>query len=316
MFENWDLELHWDLGFGVWKFAMLRLRICPNCQEEIYSQKAYFCHRCGAELPPPPEIEKPSRAETKPKVKEEKKKARVSKLLIIITTTIFFAALAIVGNHYFRYFSKIELFPPPSPPPPKNETFVADISFEVANHPFSAKGLSEVVPADVDLYLESIDPEILLPSLISPEDWSKIQSVFSEKLGLSVSEAASFLEDEFAVVQEATASAFLARARDVDFLEQKIAEVGEYNSWQAKVVEGILVISNSPDLIRRIEEAQKKLTLNLSLTPGFAEARKKLPKTGQIFYYGKKRLDFIPDSIKGKAFVVSKKDGGVIITGL
>ncbi len=218
-----------------------------------------------------------------------------------------------VGVYYF-YSQKQQ--PSQQPPVPKNEAFVADVSFEVADHPFSAKGLAEIVPADVDLYLESIDPEVLFPSLVSTEDWAKAESFFSEQLGLNASEVASFLEDEFAIIQEATTSAFLAKVRDVDFLEQKIAEVGEYEGWQAKIVEGVLVISNSSDLIRSIEEAQKKLTLNLSLTPGFTEARKKLPKTGQIFYYGKKRLDFIPDEVKGEAFVIAKKNGGILVTGL
>jgi len=292
---------------------MLRLRICPQCQEEVYSQKTYFCHRCGAELPPPPIIKETASTEVKPSVKKENRKRRIPRLSLVIAALIFATALGVGVYYFYSHRQPSSISPPPAP---KNEAFVADVSFEIPNHPFSAKGLSEIVPADVDLYLESIDPEVLLPSLVSSEDWAKAESFFSEKLGLSANEAASFLEDEFAVIQEATASAFLARARDVNFLEQKIAEVGEYDGWQAKVLESILVISNSPDLLRLVEEAQKKLTLNLSLTPGFAEARKKLPQTGQIFFYGKKRLDFIPDSIKGKAFVVSKKDGGVIITGL
>ena len=143
-----------------------------------------------------------------------------------------------------------------------------------------------------------------------------MQSFFDNEVGLSPTEAASFLEVEFALVQESTASAFLARVKDIDFVEQKIAEVGGYNEWQARMVNGFLVVSDSPKLIRSVEEAQKKLTLNLSLTSGFAEARNKLPKTGQIFFYGKKRLDFIPEATKGEAFVISKKDGGVLITGL
>ncbi len=238
---------------------------------------------------------------------------------VAIVVAILIAAVG-VGVYYF-YSQRQQSSQ--QPPVPKNEAFVADVSFEVADHPFSAKGLSEIVPADVDLYLESVDPELLLPALVSSEDWSKIESVFSEKVGLTAAELASFLEDEFAIIQEATTSAFLAKARDVDFLEQKIAEVGEYEGlpagrqgWQAKIVEGVLVISNSSDLIRSIEEAQKKLTLNLSLTSGFTEARKKLPKTGQIFCYGKKRLDFIPDEVKGEAFVIAKKNGGILVTGL
>lgn len=305
---------------------MLRFRICPNCQEETYSTKAYFCHRCGAELSSPPEIDLPEAGkvlEVKSEVKEKPSKKRTTVLAVAATLVVASLCAAAV---YF-YFQTNSLTLPgrqaggrqaslPFQPSSKNETLVADVGFEVPNHPFSAKGLSEMVPADVDLYLESVDPELLLPSIVSTEDWSEVESFFSEQVKLTPAEAASFLEDEFAVVQESTASAFLAKTRDVDFLQQKITEVGSYEEWWAKIVEGVLVISNSPDLIHTIEEAQKKLTLNLSLTSGFVEARQKLPPTGQIFVYGKKRLEFIPEELKGEAFVIAKKDGGILITGL
>ena len=294
---------------------MLRLRICPHCQEETRSQKPYFCHRCGTELPSPPsEIEKVSPSKFPPLVKKSTNKKRVP---VAVVAVALCATLSLAGAAYFYFQIRPSQSSLPSvPPATKNEAFAADVSFEIPNHPFSAKGLSEIVPADVDLYLESINPEILLPSLVSSEDWEGAQSFFDEQVGLSPTEVTSFLEDEFALVQESTASAFLARVKDVDFVEQKIEEVGEYNRWQAKMVNGFLVVSNSPELIHAVEEAQKKLTLNLSLTSGFAEARKKLPQTGQIFVYGKKRLEFIPEDIKGEAFVITKKDGGILITGL
>ena len=302
---------------------MLRLRICPNCQEEIRSPKVYFCHCCGTELPSPKIEETPQSVETghptslklrgtgAPSLPKEVKNRKLIGIVIATLVVAFITAVG-VGVYWFQINPSL----PSLPSAPKNEAFVSAISFEVPNHPFSAKGLSEIVPADVDLYLESVDPEILLPSLVSAEDWSEVEKFFDEQVGLSPTEVASFLEDEFAVVQESTASAFLARVKDVDFLEQKIEEVGSHEGWQAKMVNGFLVVSNSPELIHAVEEAQKKLTLNLSLTSGFAEARKKLPKTGQIFVYGKKRLEFIPDSVTGEAFVVSKKDGGILITGL
>lgn len=300
---------------------MIRLRICPNCQEEVRSPKAYFCHRCGTELPTPPEVEEAVQVGVEPKAKKERKERRAPAVAVAATLVV---ALCLAVGAYFHFQTNSSRPSLPSlPSSPKNEAFVGDLSFAVQNHPFSGEGLSEIVPADVDLYLESIDPEILLPSLVSTEDWAKAESFFSEKLGLNASEVTSFLEDEFAVVQESTGSAFLAKVRDVDFLEQKISEVGSYEDlpagrqdWQAKIVEGVLVVSNSRDLIRTIEEAQKKLTLNLSLTSGFVEARQKLPPTGQIFVYGKKRPEFIPDSIKGEAFVIAKKDNGMLVTGL
>ena len=293
---------------------MLRLRICPNCQEEIRSPKVYFCHRCGAELPSPPEIKKVPQSEFPPPTKESSDKKQVP--TVVVAVALCAALLFAVGAGVYYLYSQNQRSLPPILSITKNEAFVVDVGFEVENHPFSAKGLSEIVPADVDLYLESVNPEILLPSLVSAEDWSRVESFVSDQLGLNASEVTSFLEDEFAVIQESTASAFLARVKDVDFIEQKIAEVDVYDNWQAKMVNGFLVVSNSPELVRAVEEAQKKLTLNLSLTSGFVEARKKLPQTGQIFYYGKKRLEFIPDELKGEAFVVSKKDNGVLIVGL
>jgi len=295
---------------------MLRLRICPHCQEEIRSRQAYFCHRCGAELPPPPKVEEKSQPEIVAQVKEKVSKKQMPVVVVAtLVGAVLLAATVVAGVYYFQIRpSRSSL--PSLPSVPKNEVYVPNTSFAVPNHPFSAKGLSEIVPADVDLYLESADPELLLPSLVSSDDWAKVETVLNEKVGLTPTEAASFLEDEFAVVQESTASAFLARVRDADFVVQKIAEVGEQAGWRAKMVNGFLVIANSPELIQKIEEAQKKLTLNLSLTPGFAEARQKLPPTGQIFYHGKKRLEFIPESLKGDAFVVSKKNEGSLVTGL
>jgi len=298
---------------------MLRLRICPNCQEEIRSQSVYFCHRCGAELPSP-KVEKSPPVEVETRIKDKPVKKRKLK---IVAAALCAALLSVIGVGVYYFYSQNKTLSLPQAEVPQNEAFVDDLSFGIENHPFSAKGLSEIVPADVDLYLESIDPEVLLPLVISPDEWSGIESVFSERLGLSSDEAASFLEDEFAFVQESTASAFLAKARDVDFLEQKLGETEDLPAgrqgtigWEARMAEGFLVIFNSPDLAHAIEEAQKKLSLNLSLTSGFAEARKGLPKTGQIFVYGKKMLEFIPESLKGEAFVVSKKDSGTLITGL
>jgi len=290
---------------------VLRLRICPHCQKETYSEEAYFCHRCGAELSPPS-------AKPLPPIKEKRRKKQVPAVVVVAALVSFLLSIGGAGVYYFCFKSQN---PPTLPvgrpaPAPKNEIFLAEVSFKIPNHPFSAKGLSEIVPAEVDLYLESIDPEVLLPSLILEDEWAGIEAVFSERVGLSAPEAASFLEDEFAFIQEASASAFLARARDVDFLERKLVETEGGQGWEAKVAEGFLVMSNSPELIHAVEEAQKKLTLNLSLTSGFTEARKKLPKTGQIFVYGEKRLDFIPEEIKGEAFVIAKKDRGILITGL
>ena len=268
----------------------------------------------------PPEVEE--KVESKPVetqlIASLPKKTKNRKLKIVAAALC--AALSLAGAVYFYFQINPSTLPAGRqaslPSSLKNEAFVANFSFEVENHPFSAKGLSEIVPADVDLYLESINPEILLPALVSAEDWLEAEKFFDEEVGLSPTEAASFLESEFAIIQESTASAFLARAKDVDFLEQKISEVGEYDGWQAKKVNGFLVVSNSPELIHAVEEAQKKLTLNLSLTSGFVEARKKLSQMGQIFCYGKKRLEFIPDEVKGEAFVISKRDGGILVTGL
>ncbi len=293
---------------------MLRLRICPNCQEETYSKEAYFCHRCGTELSPPPETVKVQQPKSPPQLKEKRRKKQVPAVIVAAALVSLLLSVAGAGVYYLSSNNQAPSFL--EPPTPKNEIFLGNISFEVPNHPFSAKGLSEIVPANVDLYLESINPEVLLPSLISAEEWLGIEAVFLGKLGLSASEAASFLEDEFAFVRQASASAFLARARDVDFLEQKLAETEGSAGFEAKVTEGFLIISSSSDFIQRIEEAQKKLTLNLSLTSGFVEARKGLPKTGQIFVYGKKRLEFIPEEVEGEAFVISKKDSGVLVIGL
>jgi hypothetical protein len=235
----------------------------------------------------------------------------------LVASGLVVALLAAAGAGIYYSQTKPSLPSLPSPPSsPTSEALVANLSFAVPNHPFSAKGLSEIVPADVDLYLESVDPEILLPSLVTADDWSETEEFFNEHIGLTPTEAASFLEDEFAIIQEATASAFLSRVRDADFVEQKIADVGEYEGWQAKLVNGFLVVSNSPELIAKIGEAQKKLTLNLSLTSGFTEVRQKLPSTGQVFIYGKKRPVFIPESLKGEAFVITKKDEGTLIVGL
>ena len=293
---------------------MLRLRICPNCQEEIYSKEAYFCHRCGAELSPSPEAEKVPQPASSSKIKEKSRKKQVPGVVTAAAFVSLLLSLSGAGVYYLSLKNQAPSFL--EPPAPQNETFLADVSFEVQNHPFSAKGLSEIVPANVDLYLESIDPEVLLPFLLLEDEWAGIEAVFSERIGLSASDAASFLEEEFAFIRQASSSAFLARARDVDFLAQKLAENEEGQGWKAKVAEGFLIISSSSDLIDKIEEAQKKLTLNLSLTSGFVEARKGLPKTGQIFFYGKKRLEFMSEDVKGDAFVVSKKDSGILITGL
>lgn len=296
---------------------MLRIRICPQCQEEIYSLKSYFCHRCGAELPAPSEIDlleadRPVEALEAQVVSAPEVKSRKPLLAAAVVTAVVLITAAGAGAYYLLTRSAKPLVPTT----PANEAFVPETVFPIENHPLSAKGLSEIVPADIDLYLESDQPEEILPTLLSSEDWSRLLSALIDQIGLTATESASFLEEEFAVIAQASSSAFLARVKDLDFLQGKVVELGVIEGWQVKLLQGYLVVYDSEEILTAIDGAMKKLVLNLSLVADFVEARKRLPSSGQIFYYGTKRPEFVPGSLKGNAFVISKKGEGTLITGL
>lgn len=294
----------------------LRLRICPNCQEETYSLKSYFCHRCGAELPPPSGLSSAKGGSGSPKFRGEGKKRFLVLRLAVVGGV--FMLIGAVGIGFYDVYSQSRSSPASLtsiPEAPANEIFTAKVLFPIENHPFSARGLSEVVPAEIDWYLESNQPEKILPAILPAADWEKIEAVLLEAVGLTSTETASFLEEEFAIFQEASSSAFLARVKDSDFLQSKIAPREPIDGWQVRLLQSYVVVYDSEEILVAIENAMKKLTLNLSLVADFVEARRKLPSSGQVFSYGSERWEFIPESLKGNAFVVSGKGGGTLVTG-
>lgn len=220
---------------------------------------------------------------------------------------------ALSGGVYYFFSGRKDLTPHPQLPA-RREVSIPPLNLELPNHPFTAKGLAEVIPADVDLYVEGRGVVEFLSSALPAEDWAQAESAVNDQLGLTVAEAASFLEDDFAIVREGTSSAFLARSRDVDFLEQQLADQASFEGWQARLVGGFLVIADSLELTAKIEAAFKKQILNLALTSAFVESRQNVP-AGQVFVFGSTRPWFLPEDVKveSDAYVVARKDGGTVV---
>jgi hypothetical protein len=239
---------------------------------------------------------------------------------LAIFAVLALAALALIfarGRLTLTDLSPLGFREKPSSAPQRELVPVSGLNFAVDNHPFTAKGLAELVPAKVDLYVEGRDPRPFFRAVLSSEDWKELEGTVLERTGLTLDEAASFLEDDFAVVQEGTASAFFARGRDLDFLAQQLRDQEVLGEWRANLVGGFLVITDSPELTAKIEAAFNKQTLNLTLTSSFVEARKDIPP-GQIFVYGTRRPWFLPPdiAIDANAYVVAKKGGETVLIGL
>lgn len=305
---------------------MLRLRICPQCGNKVESLTACFCYHCGAELPALSKERKEEDTNEEEVLKGESKRGHLFSFKLLGIFLIFVLALLLAGIFAARVFfssvSQTQLESRHS----QNEVVIENFGLPTAEYSFGQGKFSEIVPARVDLFLEGRLPSVVLRKLLSSSD----KEEFKKRVGLELEEAQSYLEEEFAIIREATASAFLGKIKARDFVEKKVEEIKRANgslNFKPYIFLNYLVITNSADFYTQIEEAGRKLRLNLKMLATFAEGRRLLPKKGQIFIFvaEKKFLKDITSlfgedqtpKLKGKTFVVLPfGEGRTIIKGI
>lgn len=315
-----------NLSFLV--FLVLQLRICPKCGAEIKSKTAFFCYACGEELEAPKFAVSPEPQKSPPLQKEISFAVPYFFILFAKLGGLFLLILVLgagigVGISHFR--GRLAKTPPSTP----NRAIVEE-NFPGLAPALPGKGnLPELTPATVSLYLEGTKPEVVLPKIFEESFGEELEN----QVGLNLTEAASFLEEQFALFerQETTAGseiAFVAKARDTDFVAQQLEKLPSESSVSAVLIENFLVVSNSRGLTEEVERSLRKLTLSLALKTEFAESRRHLPEEGKLLLFFASRdeawreksslkrvYDWIPGDLSGNGFVFVEEKGKTLVVG-
>lgn len=307
----------------------MNARLCPKCQALIESESAFFCYNCG-EVLAEPGSKTTSPEETTEKPLPAEKKRRSGWLVSLTLTTLTVAVLA-SGLVLFR-IQKEALKPSALSPtqnsnlePPANE-FVSTVS-AIPVAPFELTGniFSDILPAEAAFFIRSRSPILLLRRVMS----EKLGEEFTKKTGLTLNEAVSFIGEDYAYAEMTEGFAFLSKVKDTDFIRAKLTEFSK-EEVRGQLLDDILVVSNSNEILKKVSQAAKKTTLPLSQLTDFSEGRRRLPETGQAFIYTKDSdslkkalniffgggLDEASVKLQGKAFVVDSVSGSLKITGV
>ena len=310
---------------------MLQFRICPKCGAEIKSKTAYFCYACGKELEPP---KMPIPKEPQEEQRPQKESISFSVPAFLITPIklvgLFLTILvlgAVIGILFLKYKDRVVT----TKRVPQNQATIEE-SFSSLENSVLGKGvLSELTPSTIDVYIEGTRPEAVLPKIFGKH----FKEDFKTQVDLDLSEAASFLEESFALFErenpQASPSseiAFVSKARDLDFVEKKLEKLSPETSPSATLIENYLVISNSPSLMKEIERSLRKLSLSLALKTEFAESLRHLPEQGQLLIHLDSRdgkgspeallrtvYDWIPENLSGNGFIILNEDGKTKVIG-
>lgn len=312
--------------------SMLKIRICPKCGCDARSPYTYFCYNCGTDLPGRAEqkesereertLRKPLKINIGARLEEFK---RFKKSVFIFTLGIISLIFLVIGfNYYLRIKQKQSLSVESGK---NNEIVLEQVKFDLPIILFGEGSFSALSPSDIDFYLESSKPDILLTKFLKEGVREKIEG----KLGLTLSEAASFLSADFCLIERFNKEtnkrelAFIAKAKAYDFVKANLEDINELFSYKSVLLGDNLVVYNSDELYEDIQGAFKKQILSLSLSAEFIETKKKLPVQGQIFIFQPRRplepsesrfkptISLIPEDLSNVGFVINASEKGSLI---
>lgn len=296
--------------------AVSNYRTCPKCRLQIESSTAFFCYFCGEELPDEPVCivnKKPSLPLVSAKKKKAQYTAKIKSLAKYFLVGIAVLSLggAVVASLQFlktrsRYLDYLQKRLP------KWETSVLEgVNLGVPNFHYKENPFSPLAPQTVDWYLESTNPSVILSKILPPDKSKAIE----EELSLTFKEIETYLSPRYALIRQATSSAFIAEMISIPFVQQVAAAAGEVEGFRGYILDKYLIVTNSESLLLAIEDCFNKLELSLALTPQFSEAVRKLPDSGQVFVYGQRPEWLIPESVSGTAWLVYDEDGITYVVG-
>lgn len=273
---------------------MLQYRICQQCDEEIRSRTAFFCHRCGAELATPP----PDMPDSKVVPLQPKKIWRRRELWLGIGAV----AVLLVGVVWVLCRDLKESGNEQVEEQPRQ--VLAD-SYLIPQFSFGKQRWASLVPREIDFYVESQSPEALIFPLIQVEERAEIE----ERSGLSLEEIASHLSSQYALIQQASSLAFLASVKSVPVIRDVLEQVGEVGGFQGYLIGDLVVVSNDSELVDAIQRRSANLEVSLGMTSAFSKATRNLPSAGQILVVGNQVPWFLPTTLPGTAWVVYAEGG-------
>lgn len=307
----------------------MNARLCPNCSALIESASALFCYNCGQELPlSHTESSHAPASLINPTPKDAPKKS-----LIPIFVFLFFASILILTITFLRQtvfkneqIERTTLSPTQnSSLPPVNEYVSTVPALPVAPYSLEEAGFASLIPSEASLFIQSRTPALLLKRTLTEQN----KEQFSKKTGLSLTEALSFLSDDYAYAKLPGGFLFLSKVKDVDFVKSKIREYS--NEVIGGIVVGdVLAVSDSPDILNKVNLSSNRKLLSLEEDSEFFESRRNLPKIGQatifsrdgdlfreglVLLFGKDAINADLDQLKGRSFIIDSVSGSLKIIG-
>lgn len=300
---------------------MLKLHLCQNCGSKIDSATAFFCSNCGLLL-----VEKPSSAAPEPnpttpnRIQKNGLHTRRNVLrlagIAVVTLAILFFALLLLRPYLAKFVES-----------PTSTILLTDFHFAAPNELLEKPFFSEMVPDGIDFYLTGQQLIPLLEKIFKTEE----QRLFEKTVGLTLTEATSYLEPGFAFFGKGEGLAFISQIRTREFVEQKIKEVEDNTPsaiWHPYLWGNYLLVTNEESLANEAKEALDKKRLNISLRASFAEGWRSLPHQGQYFLHAADRQSLAKilnllfgqnlgtlakDEIRGQAVIISTTPKGTYL---
>lgn len=307
----------------------MNARLCPNCSALIESESALFCYNCGQELVISHTDVPHSNVDSLPAqpARASAKKSPGSLLVLFLLFLIVLSGI-ILGWFVFndKRIERVTLSPTQSVLPPLANEYVSTVSaLPVAPYNLADIDFASLVPAQASLFIQSRTPALLLKRALTDKD----KEQFSKKTGLTLTEALSFLGDDYAVAKMSEGFLFLSKVKDVDFVKVKIKEYSN-EVIAGVVVDDVLAVSDSPDILDKVGLASSRKLLSLTQDSEFFESQRNLSKVGQALIFSRDKdslndglqtlfgteiVNTDLDQLKGKSFVIDSASGSTKIVG-
>lgn len=304
---------------------MLRYRICAHCGSTIESPTAYFCYHCGQVVD--------QKQDAAPLVDTPPLTAITSssfsfKGRFFLIVLLFFVFLGIGIFYYWLRFGPT-LKGGPSTKKVENAVLLQNFHFGVPAFTLEKITLAELTPNAVDFSIFGRHAAGFFTKIISEERLADFKKI----TGLTVPEAQTYLEEDFAFFREGESFGFLGKVKARDFVEKKVEEVKKSKTLTGYVpylVGDYLIVTNSRELADLVTATIDKKHLNLSLKASFSEAWRALPHEGQYFIFSNNhdRLGLaltmifgsdigakLTEKIKGNAVLFTPYGAGTLLQG-
>ena len=307
----------------------MNARLCPNCSALIESESALFCYNCGQELVVShAEVPRSSVDPTNQPTKISSAKKSPGSRLVFSLLFLIVLSLSIIGWFVFndKKIERVTLSPTQSTPLPLANEYVSTVSaLPVAPYSLADTDFASLVPKEASLFIQSRTPALLLKRMLT----DKNKEEFTKKTGLTLTEALSFLGDDYAVAEISEGFLFLSKVKDVDFVKAKVKEYSN-EIITAVVVDDVLAVSDSPDILDKVNFASSRKLLSLTQDSEFFESQRNLSKVGQALIFsrdkdilkeglqmlfGKEIINADLDQLQGKSFVIDSASGSAKIVG-